>query len=310
MAGHTASAGSVKIACIQMEPHVGDVAGNRAAGIWLIEAAARQGARLIVLPELCNSGYVFADRQEAFGLAENIPSGPTCQEWIELARRLDVYIVAGIAERDGMTLYNSAVVIGPQGYVGKYRKLHLWNNENTYFTPGDLGVPVFDTPFGRIGVAVCYDGWFPEIYRLCALQGADLICVPTNWVPMPDQPAGQEPMAVTLAMASAHSNAMFIACADRVGVERGQAFIGKSLIVDCSGWILAGPASHDREAILYAEVDLSQARRKRRLNDFNQLLDDRRADVYGDCRPPVAPAAQAGPWQGSSGERKQGKPQQ
>src|SRR5437899_1572516 len=83
-----------------------------------------------------------------------------------------------------------------------------------------------------IGDVVGYDGWFPEVYRLCALQGADLICVPTNWVPMPGQPAGQEPMAVTLAMASAHSNSMFIACADRVGSERGQAFIGKSLIVD------------------------------------------------------------------------------
>jgi predicted amidohydrolase len=282
MAAHIPDAGSVKIACIQMEPHVGDVAGNRAAASRFIEAAARQDARLIVLPELCNSGYVFHSREEALALAERIPAGPTCEEWSALARRLQVYIVAGIAERDDDELYNTAVVIGPDGYIGKYRKLHLWNQENIYFTPGNLGLPVFDLPFGRVGVAVCYDGWFPEVYRLGALQGADLICVPTNWVPMPDQPPGQHPMAVTLTMASAHSNALFIACADRVGIERGQAFIGRSVIVNCSGWPVAGPASQDNEAVIYAELDLSEARSKRRLNEFNQLLSDRRGDVYGD----------------------------
>lgn len=283
MAAQIPSAGSVKIACIQMEPQIGDVAGNRAAAARFIVAAARRGARLIVLPELCNSGYVFHSRQEALALAEEIPAGPTCQEWGALARRLRVYIVAGIAERDGPALYNTAVVIGPDGYIGKYRKLHLWNRENIYFTPGNLGVPVFDTPFGRVGVAVCYDGWFPEVYRLGALQGADLICVPTNWVPMPDQPPGQQPMAVTLAMASAHSNALFIACADRVGIERDQAFIGASVIVHCSGWPMAGPAGQNDEAIIYAELDLSEARGQRRLNEFNQLLGDRRGDVYGNC---------------------------
>lgn len=280
MAIHTASAGAIRIACIQMEPHVGEVAGNTAAGAALIDEAARAGARLVVLPELCNTGYVFAGREEAFGLAEAIPDGPTCRQWLALAAERDIHIVAGIAERDGERLYNAAVVIGPQGYMGRYRKLHLWNNENTVFTPGDLGVPVFDTPFGRIAVAVCYDGWFPEVYRLAALQGADLMCVPTNWVPMAGQPDGREPMAVTLAMASAHSNAMFVACANRVGVERGQAFIGKSVIVDCSGWPLAGPAPADGAAIVYADIDLSGAAARRRLNPFNQLLDDRRGDVY------------------------------
>jgi len=284
MTGQTPSAGPVKIACIQMEPRIGDMAANRATSVRLIEAAAQQGARLIVLPELCNSGYVFSTREEALGLAESVPAGPACQAWAALARRLDVYIVAGVAEREGDTLYNAAVVIGPDGYIGKYRKLHLWNNENLYFTPGDLGVPVFDTPFGRIGIAVCYDGWFPEVYRLAALQGADLVCVPTNWVPMSGQPDGHEPMAVTLAMASAHSNGMFIACADRVGVERGQAFIGKSLIVDCSGWPVAGPASAHEQEVIYADVDLSRAGKKRQLNEFNQLLKDRRSDVYGVFR--------------------------
>ncbi|HEX7985581.1 MAG TPA: nitrilase family protein [Duganella sp.] len=282
MAAQISSAGPVRIACVQMEPHIGDVAANRAATARFIETAARQGARLIVLPELCNSGYVFHSREEALALAEEIPAGDTCRLWCALAHRLRVYIVAGIAERDGTALYNAAVVIGPDGYVGKYRKLHLWNQENLHFSPGDLGVPVFDTPFGRVGVAVCYDGWFPEVYRMAALQGADLVCVPTNWVPMPDQPPGQHPMAVTLTMASAHSNALFIACADRVGIERGQPFIGGSVIVHCSGWPAAGPASRDDEAIVYADLDLSEARDQRRLTEFNQLLSDRRGDVYGD----------------------------
>lgn len=282
MAAQISSAGPVRIACVQMEPHIGDVAANRAATARFIETAARQGARLIVLPELCNSGYVFHSREEALALAEEIPAGDTCRLWCALAHRLRVYIVAGMAERDGTALYNAAVVIGPDGYVGKYRKLHLWNQEHLHFSPGDLGVPVFDTPFGRVGVAVCYDGWFPEVYRMAALQGADLVCVPTNWVPMPDQPPGQHPMAVTLTMASAHSNALFIACADRVGIERGQPFIGGSVIVHCSGWPAAGPASQDDEAIVYADLDLSEARDQRRLTEFNQLLSDRRGDVYGD----------------------------
>jgi len=283
MTGQITSTGTLKVACIQMEPQVGNVGANRAASVQLIATAALQGARLIVLPELCNSGYVFNSAEEARSLAEAIPDGPTCAAWLALARQLEVYLVAGIAERDGETLYNSAVVIGPDGLIGKYRKLHLWNNEKRYFEPGNLGVPVFDTPFGRIGVAVCYDGWFPEVSRMCALQGADLICVPTNWVPMPDQPEGRQPMAVTLAMAAAHSNAMFVVCADRIGVERGQAFIGHSLIVDCSGWPIAGPAAEDDAAIIYADLDLAQASSKRRLNEFNHLLDDRRADVYGAC---------------------------
>lgn len=282
MAGHEKKLETVKIACIQMQPNIGEPIGNRDASLWLIEAAAREHAKIIVLPELANSGYVFDSTEETRSLAEEIPAGPSCQEWMAIAQRLELYIIAGVAEREGDTLYNAAVVIGPEGYIGKYRKLHLWNNENVHFSPGNLDVPVFDTPFGRIGVAICYDGWFPEVYRMCALQGADLVCVPTNWVPMADQPVGQEPMAVTLTMAAAHSNSIFIACADRVGTERGQEFLGKSLIVDCSGWPLAGPASTVNEEIIYAEINLGDARRKRQLNHFNQLLGDRRGDVYGD----------------------------
>ena len=272
----------VKIACIQMEPIVGEKDRNIRHSLTLIEKAADAGARLLVLPELANSGYVFRSREEAFALAENVPGGPTCDAWMAAAKARNLYIVAGIAERDGDELYNSAVVIGPEGYIGTFRKVHLWNEEALYFEPGNLGFPVFNTPIGRIGTFICYDGWFPESYRLCALQGADIICIPTNWVPIPGQDPKREAMANILVMGSAHSNSVFVAAADRVGTERGQPFVGQSLITSYTGWPIAGPASDTDEEIIYAEVNLSDARRKRNWNEYNQILRDRRLDVYAE----------------------------
>lgn len=272
----------VTVACIQFEPGFGDVTGNVARSSAQIARAASQGAGLVVLPELCNTGYVFKSRAEAFALAEPVPGGPTVDAWAALAAAHGLYIVAGICERDGAKLYNSAVVIGPEGYIGTFRKVHLWNEENLFFEPGNLGFPVFHTPIGRIGVAICYDGWFPEAYRLAALQGADIVCVPTNWVPIPGQAEGREAMANILAMAAAHSNSLYIACADRIGVERGQPFEGQSLIVSYTGWPVAGPASRDGEEIVLAEIDLGKARRARNWNAFNQVLRDRRSDLYDE----------------------------
>ncbi|HDR9505624.1 hydratase [Burkholderia cepacia] len=268
------------IACVQMEPRIGAAQYNLAVALERIETAARNGAALIVLPELANSGYVFEDRDEALALAEPVPDGPTARAFEAIARRLNVHIVSGIAERDGARLYNSALFVGPGGYLGVYRKLHLWDNEKRFFEPGDRGVPVFDTPPGRIAMAICYDVWFPETFRLAAMQGADLVCVPTNWVPMPSQPDDRPGMATTLTMAAAHSNGVAIACADRVGIERGQPFIGQSLIVGGDGWPVAGPASVDREEIVYGTIDVARTRAGRALNARNHVLRDRRADIY------------------------------
>lgn len=273
---------TIIVATVQMQPVVGSKDANVEHSLELIEEAAREGARLIVLPELCNSGYVFNSREEAFELAEPVADGATCKAWINIAQKLNVFLVAGISERDDNALYNASVVIGPDGFVGKFRKVHLWNRENLFFEPGDLGFPVFKTEIGRIGTFICYDGWFPESYRLCALQGADIICVPTNWVPIPGQEEQREAMANILLMAAAHSNSVFIAAADRVGVERDQPFIGQSLIVSYTGWPIAGPASTENEEILYAEVDMAKARAERNWNDFNQVMRDRRTDTYGE----------------------------
>ena len=273
---------AVRIACVQMEPIVGEKDRNVRRSIEMIEEAAGKGATLVVLPELCNSGYVFDTREEAFALSEEIPAGPTCQAWAGVASKHGLHIVAGIDERDGDALYNSSVVIGPHGYVGTFRKVHLWNKENLFFEPGNLGFPVFKTPIGRIGTFICYDGWFPESYRLCALQGADIVCVPTNWVPIPGQDEDREAMANILAMASAHSNSLFVAAANRIGTERQQPFIGQSIIVSYTGWPVGGPASPDKEEIIYADVNLSDARRKRNWNEYNQVLRDRRTDLYNE----------------------------
>jgi N-carbamoylputrescine amidase len=281
-ASTTLDEAKIRIACIQMQPAIGEVEANVVYSIGLIDRAVERGAKLVVLPELSNTGYVFQSRDEAFALAEPVPAGPTVRAWSEVAAKHKVHLVAGICERDGAKLFNSAVLIGPNGYIGTFRKVHLWNEENLYFEPGDLGFPVFHTAIGRIGMAICYDGWFPETFRLAALQGADIVCVPTNWVPIPGQVEGREAMANILAMAAAHSNSIYIACADRVGTERGQPFEGQSLIVSFTGWPVAGPASRDKEEILVAEVALGEARRARNWNAFNQVLRDRRSDIYDE----------------------------
>ena len=273
----------VKVACIQMQPEIGRVEDNVAHSIGLINRAAELGAKLIVLPELSNSGYMFQSREEAFALSEPIPDGRTVGSMERDSLEATSCISSpACVSATAPSCFNSAVLIGPNGYIGTFRKVHLWNEENLYFEPGDLGFPVYHTAIGRIGMAICYDGWFPETYRLAALQGADIVCVPTNWVPIPGQAPGREAMANILAMAAAHSNSIYIACADRVGTERGQPFEGQSLIVGHTGWPVAGPASRDKEEILVADVALGEARRARNWNAFNQVLRDRRSDLYDE----------------------------
>ena len=174
---------ALRVACVQMEPRVGHKADNMARGLQLITEAAAAGARLVVLPELCNSGYVFETREEALEAGEPVPDGPSCKAWMNAAAENDVMIVAGIAERVGDVLYNSAAIVGPDGCLGTYRKNHLWGIEKQFFESGDLGVPVFEIEGGRFACAICYDMWFSEIYRMAAISGADLLCVPTNWGP-------------------------------------------------------------------------------------------------------------------------------
>lgn len=267
-----------RIACIQMEPKIGDLEGNRLESNRRIREAANHSAKLIVLPEAAAAGYVFRDREEAMSLAEEVPSGPACTQWLALCRELDVWIVAGMTEKDGDEVYNTAVLMSPSGYIGKFRKVHLWNDEKNIYGPGQE-FPVFDTELGRISIAICYDAWFPETFRSASLGGADLLVMPCNWVPVPQQPPGIV-MANMMCQTGAHSNHLFVAAASRVGEERGQAFVGCSVVVGPDGWPMAGPASPDQPEIIYADIDPVGTREQRWGNPFNQPVNDRRVDVY------------------------------
>jgi N-carbamoylputrescine amidase len=267
----------LRVAVGQTSPHVGEKARNMEEALTLVEAAAKSHVDVLVLPELGNSGYAFESRAEAFELSESIPSGPTCKTYLNAVRNSNTFVVAGICERDGRRLYNTAIVVGPDGFVGKYRKLHLWNEEKLFFEPGNLGLPVFRLPFGRLGVMICYDAWFPETARVLKLQGADIICDPTCWDLDPKRIEDDE-VRVYVHVAQAHMNNVFIACADRVGVERGYTFAGRSCIVGPRGFVV-GPGSSERSELLTAEINLVEARHHH-WNAFSDPIADRRTDVY------------------------------
>jgi predicted amidohydrolase len=274
----------VRVAVVQFEPRVGveNLKANALAVEQRLTAAADGGAGLIVLPELATTGYVFETREEAYAHAEAVPNGPTVESFVRIAAERNVYIVGCVAERDGVTLYDTAVLVGPEGYIGRYRKTHLWNTEKLWFTPGNEGFAVYDTKIGRIGLLVCWDIWFPETARIVAQLGADIICIPTGWVwtPPPLYDASGVCMAAYLTMTAAHANNVFIATADRTGQERGAGFMGNSLIAGTNGWPIDRIAGPDEDTIIYADVDLTAARTAPIWNQLNDLHRDRRTDLY------------------------------
>jgi predicted amidohydrolase len=267
------------VACCQLAPKIGDLAYNRTLTERAIRQAALQGAHVVVLPELVQSGYVFADRSEAQSLAETA-DGPTLQLWQALARELNLVIVGGFCERlPGDEMANSAAMIDANGLRAVYRKAHLWDAEKDLFTPGDAPPPVVETLHGRLGMLICYDLEFPEWVRLPALAGADLLCAPVNWPDGP-RPQTERPAEVLRVQANASVNRMFIAACDRYGHERGVGWVQGSVIVDADGYPLAGPAEQGGEQMLLATLNLAEARNKR-ISARNDLHRDRRPQLYG-----------------------------
>lgn len=265
------------VACCQVALQVGDLEGNRVRVLAAVQQAADQGAQVIVVPELANSGYVFREAAEAEALAETV-DGPTVAGWVEAARQLGVVIVGGFCERGAGALHNSAVLVDPTGVRALYRKAHLWDREKLVFVPGEDAPPVVDTAFGRIGVVVCYDLEIPEWVRLPAIAGAELLCAPVNWPAFP-RPAGERPTEVVRVQASASVNRMFIAACARAGTERGVEWVTSSTIVDADGWPLALSVSH-AEDLLLATCELDAARDKR-ISEHNDVHADRRPSLYG-----------------------------
>lgn len=270
---------STLVACCQLAPKIGDLAYNRTLTERAIRSAALQGAQVVVLPELVQSGYLFADRDEALALSET-RDGPTLRLWQALARELNVVVVGGFCERlDDDEMANSAALIDARGLRAVYRKAHLWDGEKGIFSAGDAAPPVIETIHGRIGVLICYDLEFPEWVRLPALAGADLICAPVNWPDGP-RPQTERPAEVLRVQANASVNRLFIAACDRYGHERGVGWVQGSVIVDADGYPLAGPAEQGGEQILLATLNLAEARNKR-ISERNDLHRDRRPQLYG-----------------------------
>jgi predicted amidohydrolase len=267
----------LRIAGVQMTPRILEKPRNLKVCLERLEEAAESGARLIVFPECCLTGYCFPSLDEAIPLAETIP-GPSTQEITAACQELQVHVILGFIEKDKGSFYNVAVLVGPEGVVGKYRKIHLPHlGVDRFLDRGDIPFRVYHTPIGRIGVNICYDCAFPESARVMALAGAEVIALPTNW------PRGRERIPSFVINTRAFENKVHYIAVDRVGEERGISFIGRSKIVDCQGMTLAEASPTDEE-IIYADVELDEARRKRTVlipGEFEfDLMEDRRPEFY------------------------------
>lgn len=270
----------MRIGYVQFDPALGDLEANRREVARLVREAPESD--LLVLPELANSGYHFPNRDQAALAAEPAEGGAFVELLTTLARERGLILVAGLCERAGERLYNSAVVVGEEGLLGLYRKLHLFLDEQDLFTPGDLGLPLVEVEGVRLGTLICFDWRFPEVWRVLALRGADIICHPSNLV-VPGRCQRAVPVHALL-------NRVYVVTANRIGEERGLAFTGCSLIADPEGEILA-EAPADSPDVQVVEIDLERARRKA-ATPRNDLFGDRRPEWYAalvEADPPVEP---------------------
>lgn len=260
---------------VQMAPRRGDSAANVEMTLAAIQAAAREGARLVVFPEATLTGYVFHDRTTAQAAALRA-AGPELAGLAAVCETVGVWAVVGAIERAGDLLHNSLFLIGPGGVTGRYRKLHtLCLGVDRFTTPGSEPPPVFDTPLGRIGLNICYDGTFPETARALKLGGAQLIVLPTNW---PNLRLKREQVRMR-----AYENHVNYLAVNRVGVEEGVAFHGGSMAADPRGEILSELG--DGVGLLHVEFDMEAADANRVVEADGEYeydyVADRRPDVYG-----------------------------
>ena len=285
----------LRVALAQVEPATGDKPANLAKFEHYLAEAMRQGADLVVFPELALTGYACGDR--FFDLAEPVP-GPSSERLASAAKALGLYIVWGMPE-EGLpgVLYNSAVLVGPEGHVGTWRKHTLPGHatdlagpgafpDRRYFRAGSSS-PVFPTALGRLGLMVCYDVFFPEIARLLTLQGADLL------IGISGSPCFERAIFETLVAARAMENAVWFAYCNVGGVEGGIAYWGGSRLIGpgdpqrkLPGQPLVCQAPYDREALVLGEVDLGQTRRFR---PYFPVLRDLSPEVYDQLRAAVSP---------------------
>lgn len=270
-----------RVAVAQVSGPADGGAANRERATAAAREAFERDAEIVVLPELIVPGYGW-DREQVAAGAEPI-DGETAAAWAELARQAGGWVAGGFAERAGDALYNTAVLIGPEGLALHYRKLHLFGGEKDVFTPGDLGLPVAHTPHGVLGLCVCYDLRFVETLRILALRGADLVCVPTAWVGGFDSvrwdSEGYASQART-ALMQANLNQVFVACASQAGTQGVHEFLGSSIVGDPRGQCVAGPLAPDRDGLAVVDIDLAAARSAHDRGGGILPREDRRTDVY------------------------------
>lgn len=277
----------MQISAIQTDIAIADPAANLRTLQQKVQEEVAQGSRLIVFPECFITGYCYESLEEARDVAEPM-DGPTVRAVAKSAAEQNCFIVFGMLERSGDDVFNVAVLVGPDGLIGTYRKVHLpFLGVDRFTTPGDRPFEVFEADGVRIGMLICYDGGFPEATRVLAIKGADIVLLPTNW------PPGAEYMSEFSSNSRAMENGIYFCAVNRVGTERGFSFIGRSRICDPVGATLE-TADHTGETVLRATIDVEKARVKRLVRvPGKHVIDrmaDRRPDLYGPlCEPHSLP---------------------
>ncbi|MFX1265141.1 MAG: nitrilase-related carbon-nitrogen hydrolase [Promethearchaeota archaeon] len=258
----------LRLAVGQMEPRINDHHGNLSRMMEILDSASDNDVDVLVLPELVNSGYVFETKQEVEALAEQIPDGPFSSALLQWSAR-NTLVVAGLAERVEASFYNSAGVFGNRKHLVTYRKIQLFDREKDWFEAGDEEPPVVEFRGHRFGVIVCFDWAFPELTRILALKGAQIVLHPGNFV-LPYCPDAMTTRSI--------ENLIFTATAGRTGDERGVSFIGGSQVTTPKGEILF--RLKDRETkVAWVDVDLTEADNKA-ITERNDVLKDRRPELY------------------------------
>lgn len=265
------------IACAQIDCVLGDPKTNRSKIIASMRAAAERDAKIVMFPECALTGYAFNSLEEAMPFAERV-DGPSAEAIAQTCQETKAYAVVGFIEADGEKFYNAAMLVGPGGVVGSYRKVHLpFIGIDRFLTPGDRPFQVFELPFGKVGLNICYDISFPESARVLKLMGAELVALITNWPPA----AWRSPEFVVNTRAL--ENHVYYAAADRVGTERGWQFIGRSKVADCNGDTLA-EAGAEAEELLVVPIEMQEANNNHIVNVAGAYevdrVKDRRPELY------------------------------
>lgn len=277
-----------RVCGVQTDPKLGRVEENTEEACLQIREAAAEGAELVVLPEAALTGYVFDSAEEALEAAVRV-DGPETERLAAACAETGAWAVCGAIVREGDGLSNVALVVGPEGLAGVYRKVHtLCLGVDRFTTPGEGEFPVFDLPMGRIGVNICYDGSFPESGRVLRLRGAQLVLLPTNW---PDQSLKRE-----LVQVRAYENHVNYFAVNRVGTERGTRFDGGSAAADPRGRLLAAAGAGPER--LHVEFDLPAADASRIVEapgayEFDRIA-DRRPARYGPILEPTGDGDRTG----------------